>query len=401
MNLSWIVLGTLVSLVASAPEGRKSSVTTESIVKGYGYPFEKFTVQTSDGYKLGLHRIPYSPKQNATGEEAPNTRPVVFLMHGLLSSSADWVVIGPEHNALAFVLSDAGYDVWLGNARGNVYSKKHVLKSPLMKSFWNFDWHEIGMYDLPAMIDQIRTTTGQEKIIYVGHSQGSTSFLVLNSLNHDFKYRIKSAHFLAPLVYTSHSKSPLFQLGTLMGLPNYSPYLTGSMELLPNTKFLELLGKGVCQKTSPVIQVCSSPSYLLGGFDTENLNVDKVPDVIAVNPAGSSVNQVYHFMQVKNSGKFRQFDYGIARNLVKYSSAKPPHYPLDKIDVPIYLYSAQNDYLATEADTERLIKELPATSLKQTYVAPHPKWNHFDFLWGLNVKEQVYDTLVENMAEIQ
>ena len=122
---------------------------------------------------------------------------------------------------------------------------------------------------------------------------------------------------------------------------------------------------------------------------------------MAVNPAGSSVNQVYHFMQVKNSGKFRQLDYGVARNLVKYSNAKPPLYPLDKIDVPIYVYSAQNDYLATVPDTERLIKELPASSLKQTYVAPHPKWNHFDFLWGLNVKEQVYDILVENMAEIQ
>ncbi|XP_055844313.1 lipase 3-like [Episyrphus balteatus] len=398
MNLSWIVLGTLVTLVASAPEGRKSSITTESLVRGYGYPFEKYTVQTSDGYKLGLHRIPYSPKLNNSMEH----RPVVFLMHGVLSSSADWVVVGPLDNALAFVLSDAGYDVWLGNARGNTYSRKHVLRNPLFKSFWNFDWHEIAMYDLPAMIEHVCSVTGEEKVTYIGHSQGTTTFLVLNSLNTDFKHRIKSAHLLAPVAYMEHLQSPVFKWTSgIMGLPNYSPYFTGSMEIMPNSKLMEVLGYSVCTAKAAVVSVCANPSFLLGGWDTENLNEIKVPDIMAVNPAGSSVNQIYHYMQVKQSGKFRQFDYGLARNLAKYGSKKPPLYPLAKIDVPIYLYYAQNDYLAAVEDVERLIKELPETSVKQTYAVPHPKWNHFDFLWGLNVKEQVYDTLMENLAEIE
>jgi len=38
----------------------------------------------------------------------------------------------------AFVLSDAGYDVWLGNARGNVYSKRHAWLSTRDRMFWNF-----------------------------------------------------------------------------------------------------------------------------------------------------------------------------------------------------------------------------------------------------------------------
>ena len=45
-------------------------------------------------------------------------RPVVFLQHGLMASSADWVLSGPGH-ALAYQLWEAGYDVWLGNFRGN------------------------------------------------------------------------------------------------------------------------------------------------------------------------------------------------------------------------------------------------------------------------------------------
>ena len=48
---------------------------------------------TEDGYILRLHRIPHgkrSPKKE--GER----RPAVLVQHGILSSSADWVLAIPE-----------------------------------------------------------------------------------------------------------------------------------------------------------------------------------------------------------------------------------------------------------------------------------------------------------------
>lgn len=61
---------------------------------------------------------------------------------------------------------------------GNTYSRRHISLNPNDPKFWDFSWHEIGIYDIPATIDYILQQTNQTKLSYVGHSQGVTAMYV-------------------------------------------------------------------------------------------------------------------------------------------------------------------------------------------------------------------------------
>lgn len=109
------------------------------------------------------------------------------------------------------MLADLGYDVWLGNARGNHYSRHNEFHNPdkHKAKFWNFSWHEIGTIDLPAMIDYVLAKSGQEKLHYIGHSQGTTVFYVMCSEKPEYNDKIKAMFSLAPVAYMKNIISPL------------------------------------------------------------------------------------------------------------------------------------------------------------------------------------------------
>lgn len=107
-----------------------------------------------------------------------------------------------------YILADAGYDVWMGNARGNYYSRKHTTLNPDKdEEFWNFSWDQIGYYDLPAMVDHILKTTGRDKLHYIGHSQGGADFFVMTSDRPEYNEKILLMQGLAPAVFMSHCQS--------------------------------------------------------------------------------------------------------------------------------------------------------------------------------------------------
>ncbi|ELK36155.1 Gastric triacylglycerol lipase [Myotis davidii] len=188
-------------------ESPEVTMNISQMISYWGYPSEEYEVITEDGYILEVYRIPYG-KKNA---ENRGQRPVVFLQHGLLTSATNWIANLPN-NSLGFLLADAGYDVWLGNSRGNTWARRNIYYSPNSVEFWAFSFDEMAKYDLPATIDFIVKKTGGQEIHYVGHSQGTTIGFIAFSTNPKLAKKIKAFYALAPVATVKYIKSPLKEL---------------------------------------------------------------------------------------------------------------------------------------------------------------------------------------------
>lgn len=103
-----------------------------------------------------------------------------------------------------YYFHNRGFSVFVGNVRGNTFSRNHTTLDPDEEQFWKFSWHEMAVYDLSAIIDYILTKTKQDKIIYVGHSQGSTILLALLSERPEYNQKISSAHLMATTAIIRH-----------------------------------------------------------------------------------------------------------------------------------------------------------------------------------------------------
>jgi pimeloyl-ACP methyl ester carboxylesterase len=67
----------------------------------------------------------------------------------------------------------------------------------------------MGTHDVPAEIDHILGTTGQDKLYYIGHSMGTTMFFVMMSQRPEYNEKIHAMIAFAPVAFFTASKHPV------------------------------------------------------------------------------------------------------------------------------------------------------------------------------------------------
>ncbi|KAG5897123.1 hypothetical protein JTB14_025077 [Gonioctena quinquepunctata] len=367
-----------------------STVLVPELVAAEGYPIESHYVTTTDGYILNIHRIPHG-KTNKTLEK------VAYLQHGILQSSSNFVLYGPG-KSLAYILADEGYDVWMGNSRGNFYSRNHTTLDPDTNStFWQFSWNEVGSLDLPATIDYVLEQTGNTSIYYVGHSQGTTVFYVMGATRPEYNDKIKVQVSLAPTVFLNHMISPVLRILAFFEEPLYRlSELFGVNELLPADRFLANSIQELCSGDVGTI-LCENILFVLFGISPFQMNITELPLILKTVPAGCSTKEAIHFAQLVNSGKFCQYDLGNATNIETYGESTPPDYDLSNITTPSYIIHSKNDWVAVTKDVDRLAAALG--NLKGKYLVDDDLFNHSDFIFGINAPALVYSKIVSLLSQ--
>lgn len=150
--------------------------------------------------------------------------PVIFLQHGIGDSSDAFLV--NNKNSVAFLLKEEGYDVWLGNSRGNRYSQSHELLTQEDPEFWQFSYQELGIYDKKAVIEEVLRLTGVEKLTYLGHSQGFTEMAVAIIEDGQFwKDKLNVFIAMSPGVFTEYLKTVNFPLRSLCFLQRPTEFI--------------------------------------------------------------------------------------------------------------------------------------------------------------------------------
>ncbi|NWH82392.1 LICH hydrolase, partial [Piaya cayana] len=357
------------------------------IIRHGGYPSEEYEVLTRDGYYLTLNRIPHGRKNPGK----VGAKPAVLLQHGVLAEGSNWVE-NLANNSLGFILADAGYDVWVGNNRGTSWSRKHQNLSNEQVKFWNFSFHEMAMYDLPAMIDFVLQKTGQQQIYYVGHSQGCTIALIAFSSMPELARKVKMFFALAPAVTFKYARSILMKIGlSLRRLPNVIQFLLGKTDATLQIKKLWKYLPSLCRYPM-MYNACTSIFSLLGGCHEKNLNVTRLDVYTSHYPDGTSVKTMLHWAQVLKSGEFKAFDYG-RKNPAVYHQETPPLYQVEKMPVATAVWSGGADFVADWRDIRLVLPRIP-NLVSYRHI---PLYNHWDFIWGLDAPENLYNGILELM----
>ncbi|KAG0471867.1 hypothetical protein HPP92_016413 [Vanilla planifolia] len=360
--------------------------TCKSRVEVYGYPCEDHMVTTEDGYILSMQRIPSGRSKAASG----TNKVPVFLQHGLLVDGVSWLLNSPEES-LGYILAENGYDVWIANTRGTIYSRGHTSLSSNDPAFWDWSWDELVTFDLPATVGYVYQQTGQKKMHYVGHSLGTLIALASFS-EQSLIDMLRSAALLSPIAYLDKIPSAFMQGAARIYLGEQL-YWLGVAEFNPSSPEVKKLLKGICQ--GPGINCYDLMSTITGKNCC--LNSSSVQVALDHEPQPTSTKNMVHLAQTMRRGTITKYDYDDqGKNMEHYGQPTPPTYDMSAIpvDFPLFLSYGKADVLSDVDDVRHFLGVVDGHDGVNLAVQYLEDYAHADFIMAVNAKWIVYEPLM-------
>ncbi|WIA37407.1 hypothetical protein OEZ86_014332 [Tetradesmus obliquus] len=352
-----------------------------------GYPIEKHRVNTEDGWVLNMYRIPHGKYRNSQ----PGPRPVVLLHHGITLSSACFALLN-ANESMAYILADAGFDVWMANTRSNTFSRGNYNYSHRQSEYWYHSIDEYGLIDLPAQVNAALQVAGAKKLAIVGHSQGCSVAYAMLSTMPEMNSRVSVVAHLGPVVFLDYFRAPFMRA---MGEMRNDLYAR-------TAKIGEFLWY---RFVAPYIDVCRD--YYNSELCTAALNLiffgpsmfitpDETAVIFKTWPASVSMRNVGHWAQMLTDGqlRFQRYDFGSncgnltnheeTCNQHRYGSMQPPEYDLSKVTAPQAFFAGELDLMATTEDILEQQRRLAPGVHAADYI--YQSYSHMDFVWDRSAR---------------
>jgi pimeloyl-ACP methyl ester carboxylesterase len=309
-----------------------------------------FYAHTDDGWNIAMHfHMPRYPK--------PNAFPVI-LSHGIAVNK--FGVDLDESHSLAYFLKQNGYPVFVLSLRG-VGKSYHSSKT----RYRDFNFDDIVMYDVPAVIRRVRELTGAPKVNWVGHSMGSMIMYGFLGRQLDGHEDIASFTVLAGPGKLEHAKT------TIWGAMAHMPWLPRVLDM-----------KFGAQIISPLTGRFLTPIDNMV-YDSENISRVTIRRLMKNGIENIGVGLIHQFLDWIKSGVEHTRD-----GSFNYRDG------FKNIKVPVMFLAGSRDHIAP-AESVKFAYDLCGSKVKEYHVLGKQTgfkcdYCHTGIVLGDHARDEVY-----------
>ncbi|MDJ0864631.1 MAG: alpha/beta fold hydrolase [Myxococcota bacterium] len=316
---------------------------------------------TRDGWRIALHHHP--PQRG--GHATP-----ALLCHGMGSNRFN--MDGPGRSSLARYLNAAGYDVWGLELRGAGHSHRR-LRMPPVPYRWTFE--DYVHHDVPAALQLVRDLTGQEQVLWVGHSLGG--MVAYGALITPAARAFAGVVTLGSPGMTDIGHEAIDRWIALRRLLRLAP------ARLP-TGWLAWAGAPLAGWIATLFQ----GPVRDWTWHPDNLDLDVVRFMMrrgVEDMPRSLLMEFARWYETKAmTDRYRMFTFGEQ---------------LERIDVPVLAIAGSRDRLTPPTDIQRLVDRLGSRD-KTLYVAGHAsglehEYSHVDLVLGKHAPDEIFPLVTE------
>jgi lysosomal acid lipase/cholesteryl ester hydrolase len=364
--LTWLLLATTPGCATMRKHASRSDLQPCS--DGYAY--------TADGWRLGVrHFRPPVPD--------PEKLPVV-LCHGLGLNGTFWTITDPG-TYLPAQLAARGYDVFIFDFRGSGESARvglvgrvnaELRQTPLLEigeTKWTVD--EIIKYDVPAVLDYVKDTTGRDRVNWVGHSLGGMLMFPYLELSPD-RWRI--ANFVAmgsTITFADDAETKAQQLRMLRA--------NRGLRKLSTVMSTGRLGRPLMFVRFPGLDKIDKFYYTAENVD--KTTVARFYGYTLEDTGSSALLQLEPYLA---EGRFMSADRSI-----DYVSR------LNEVEAPILMIAGDADIMSDVASTELTFKAIGSTDKTLARFGKAEgnvsDYGHCDLVWSRYAPKEIFPPLID------